>query len=72
MTIQLMSEREAARRLDLSIRSMQRLRETGEGPPFYKISAGHMKGRVAYREEDLAAWLEGRRRTSTSESGSPP
>lgn len=68
----LLSERAAARFLSISVRSLQRLREVGSGPAYYQVSAGTRKPRVAYSPEELARWLESRRRTSTSESGSLP
>lgn len=50
----------------LSKITLAKLRGSGEGPPFYKLTVGKY-GRVGYRISDLDAWLETRRRQSTSE-----
>jgi len=50
----------------LSKITLAKLRGSGEGPSFYKLTAGKY-GRVGYRIADLDAWLETRRRQSTSE-----
>ena len=47
-----------------SVKTLQRWRVMGYGPPFIKI--GH---RVRYVEGDLIAWLESQRRKSTSDKG---
>ncbi|RMF05231.1 MAG: DNA-binding protein [Alphaproteobacteria bacterium] len=57
-----LTTRQAARRLGLSPRTLEKWRVEGNGPPFYKIGR-----RVAYLEADLVEWLRGRRRRSTSE-----
>ena len=49
---------------DISPRTMQKWRVTGDGPPFMKIGNA-----VRYSLDDLAAYLERQRRTSTSDSG---
>jgi predicted DNA-binding transcriptional regulator AlpA len=59
----LLTQRHAASVLALSTRTLERLRCTGEGPKFVRLS----RGRIAYREEDLAAWLASRVVSSTSE-----
>jgi len=59
----LLSQEEAARRLKISQRTLERQRVSGDGPPFVKL------GRcVRYRLSDLAGYVESRVRTSTSES----
>jgi predicted DNA-binding transcriptional regulator AlpA len=60
----LLKQREAALRLTLSVRSMERLRVLGGGPKFVRLS----RGRIAYREEDLAEWIAKRVVSSTSEN----
>jgi excisionase family DNA binding protein len=51
----LMSERELARYLNLSLRTIQRWRTEGKGPPV--LWAGN---RPRYRKADVDAWLERR------------
>ena len=51
-----LNTREAALRLGLSPRTLDRYRVTGEGPMFFRF--GRL---VRYRGEDLAAWAAGRR-----------
>ena len=57
-----LAERETARLLSLSDRSLQRLRVDGSGPAFVKLG----ERRIGYRMADLEAWLAGRRVASTS------
>jgi hypothetical protein len=45
----------------LSPRTLEKLRCTGTGPAFFKIGK-----RCLYRVEDLVAWVESNRMTSTS------
>jgi predicted DNA-binding transcriptional regulator AlpA len=52
---------QAAQYLGLSASTLNKLRLTGDGPPYYKLSR-----RVVYRQSDLIAWLESHRRLSTS------
>jgi hypothetical protein len=61
--IHLLTQQQAADYLGgLSIRTLEKWRVTGEGPPYVKMGR-----RVLYRLEDLVAWINSRRRTSTSE-----
>jgi predicted DNA-binding transcriptional regulator AlpA len=53
---------EAAQRLSLSPRTLERLRWEGSGPRYCKI-----KHSVRYRESDLIAWLDRNAISSTSE-----
>lgn len=53
---------EAAQRLGVSVSFLNKARLTGDGPTFIKIGT-----RVAYDPADLAAWLDARKRHSTSE-----
>jgi excisionase family DNA binding protein len=59
----LFMQREAAELLRLSERTLERMRVTGDGPPFVK--AGR---RVLYRPDDIDAWIASRVRTSTSDT----
>lgn len=59
----LLTCKETAARLGLSERSLERLRTSGEGPPFVRLSAR----RLAYREADVLAWIERRIRRSRAE-----
>lgn len=62
MTDTLLTTNDAAARICLSARTLEKWRITGEGPNY--IKAGK---RVLYRQSDLLAWLESRRRRSTSD-----
>ena len=59
----LLRQREAANLLSLSERSLERLRCSGGGPKYVRIS----RGRIAYREEDLREWIARRVVNSTSQ-----
>ena len=59
-----LNTREAAERLGLSTRTLDRYRVSGDGPVFLKFG-----GRVRYLIEDLDAWVRTRRRRSTSDDG---
>ena len=59
-----LSTREAADWLGLSPRTLERYRVSGDGPVFH-----HFGGRVRYLRDDLEAWAQTRRRTSTSDDG---
>ena len=63
--IHLLKQREAAQALSLSVRSLERMRCEGNGPKYVRLS----RGRIAYREEDLARWIAERVVSSTSEAG---
>ena len=54
---------QAAGKLKLKARTLEKFRLTGEGPAFYKFGS-----RVRYSISDLQSWIESRRRTSTSEA----
>lgn len=60
--LRLLTQREAAELLQLSVRTLERYRLSGLGPHFVK--AGHS---VRYREADLEAWVASRVVGSTSE-----
>lgn len=59
-----MNRHKAAKYLGLSVRTLDRLRVSGGGPTFWKAGS-----RVLYDQRDLDAWVEGRKRTSTSDKG---
>jgi len=59
----LLTTREAARLLKVSTKTLERMRVEGTGPAFYKAGRA-----VRYRMQDLLAWLESHRFTSTSEA----
>ena len=61
----LLTTAEAAARVGLSPRTLERLRVTGGGPKYRKIGRW-----VRYTEQDLDEWLESCTRTSTSDDGS--
>ena len=58
----LLTTEEAAERLCLSARTLERYRASGEGPKFRKIGRW-----VRYTVADLEAWIESRKRSSTSD-----
>nr|WP_323782583.1 helix-turn-helix domain-containing protein [Amylibacter sp.] len=60
---ELINERMAADQLCQSIRTLQKWRVTGYGPPHYKIGRS-----VRYRIRDLTDWIDSRRRGHTSAS----
>ena len=60
--LRLLTQVEAARLLQLSERTLERLRLQGGGPLFVKAGRA-----VRYREADLEAWIEKRVVSSTSE-----
>lgn len=68
MSESLLTTRQLAERLSTSIRTIERMRQTGEGPPFVRVSGGRRRGRVAYRPSQVEAWLQGRELRSTSEA----
>jgi len=62
--MQLLDQREAAKLLRLSIRTMERLRLLGTGPCFVKCGRS-----VRYRQSDLETWIAQRIVSSTSMVG---
>lgn len=56
-------EREAARILGISVRTLQTWRVTGGGPPFVKVGAA-----VRYNPDRLADWLEARTVSNTAQA----
>jgi hypothetical protein len=61
----LLNPEQAAAYLRRAPQTLAKMRSVGGGPPFYKVGRN-----VYYKREDLDAWLDGRRRRSTSDSGS--
>jgi predicted DNA-binding transcriptional regulator AlpA len=59
----LIAQKEAARLLRLSVRTLERHRVAGTGPRWVRL--GRL---VRYREGDLIAWVDGNVRLSTSEN----
>ncbi len=62
---ELIPETEAADFLDLTPRSMQAMRQRGDGPPFFRLSARCAK----YTRYRLKCWYDARMRSSTSDPG---
>ena len=58
-----MKERDAAERLGISVRTLQKRRLQGDGSRFVKLGRS-----VRYAGEDLEAYIESKRRSSISES----
>lgn len=65
----LLTPREVAARLRLSLRTLDRMRADGTGPPFVRVTPGARKGRVCYRESAVEAYIARRTITSTSDPG---
>ena len=61
----LITERDAAKFLGLTDRTMQAWRRKGGGPRYVKISSRCIR----YRREDLREWADARVRTSTADPG---
>jgi predicted site-specific integrase-resolvase len=66
MQVQHLDQDAVARRWDISPRTLERWRWTGQGPRFLKIG-----GRVVYRMEDIEAYEAERLRTSTVQPEPP-
>lgn len=64
----LLSTAEAAKYLGLTTNYLEKLRITGGGPAFVKISGGP-SGMVRYIRDDIDAWVLASRRCSTSDTG---
>ena len=67
MTLRHMNQIELAARLNISPRTLERWRWTGEGPRFMKVG-----GRVVYRLEDVEGYEDSQLRNSTAEISSKP
>ncbi len=62
---ELIAETDAADFLDLTPRSLQVMRQRGDGPPFFRLSARCVK----YTRLSCKAWYDSRVRSSTSDLG---
>jgi predicted DNA-binding transcriptional regulator AlpA len=60
---QLLNQRQAAHLLRLSVRTLERHRTSGTGPRFVRL--GRL---IRYQEGDLADWVHGGLRFSTSDN----
>jgi hypothetical protein len=56
---------EAARHLCLAVSTMNKMRLSGLGPRFIRLT----RRRVAYDLDDLETWAAARKRSNTSEAG---
>ena len=65
MSDTLLTTRDAAERLGLSPKTLERFRSEGGGPAYLKAGPGK-RARVRYRLADLEAWLDANRFTSTA------
>lgn len=61
---------ELAEMLALSRAHLARLRMTGDGPPYTKLSRGR-SGQIRYRRSDVERWMSERAVASTSARPSP-
>ena len=59
---------EAAGRLRISRRTLERMRVEGTGPRYIKVRPGK-RSRVPYREADVIVWIDRYQFGSTSEYG---
>ena len=57
----LLTPKQAARHLNLSVSWLAKRRLAGDGPPYIKLG-----GAVRYAEASLQQWMKGQQRTSTS------
>ena len=57
----LLTPKQAARYLNLSVSWLAKRRLAGDGPPYVKLG-----GAVRYAEPSLQQWMKGQQRTSTS------
>jgi predicted DNA-binding transcriptional regulator AlpA len=62
MTVRYLTERDASTMLGLSRRSLQRLRVSGGGPSFVRLSPR----RIAYDAQSVTAWATERTFASTA------
>ena len=59
----MLTPKQAARYLNLSVSWLAKRRLAGDGPPYIKLG-----GAVRYAEGSLQQWMKGQQRTSTSGS----
>ena len=55
------SPAEVAQLLGITLSAIERMRERGAGPPYYRVSGGTIRGRIGYRKRDVEEWLSKRR-----------
>ncbi|MCC6642738.1 MAG: helix-turn-helix domain-containing protein [Deltaproteobacteria bacterium] len=67
MQCQYLTTIEAAARLGLQPRTLERWRWSGQGPAYHRLG-----GAVRYLADDLADWAAAGRRRSTSDPGPAP
>jgi Helix-turn-helix domain len=67
----LLTPKEVAYLLRLSVKTLERFRSEGGGPPFIKLGNGK-RARVVYPALDLRIWLANRWRRSTSDDDPGP
>jgi predicted DNA-binding transcriptional regulator AlpA len=65
-TQRLLDTTQVAETLGLSARTLEAYRLTGQGPRYVKFGR-----RAMYAPEDVAVWVESRKRMSTKEGGKP-
>jgi excisionase family DNA binding protein len=65
---ELLPPAELAKRLGVSLRTVERMRSDGSGPPFHRVSGGLRRGRVAYSPDGVAEWLAKRQYQNTAAS----
>jgi len=61
-----LTSKQAAELLNLSPKTLERMRSDGTGPRFLKAGNG-VRCRILYKPNDIDAWLEARAYQSTSE-----
>lgn len=61
--MRILSEKQTAEIIGLNVRSLQRKRVDGSGPPFVRLS----ERRIGYPEDALQDWIRARTVRSTSE-----
>ena len=64
--VALLNESCVAKQLDCEVKTLQAWRCRGGGPPFVRV--GRL---IRYKPDDVQAWVESRRMTSTSEKVTP-
>jgi excisionase family DNA binding protein len=62
VAVALLTPKEAARLLKVSLSWLAKARMRGDGPPFIKVGRS-----IRYSEAALIQWVKGRQRLSTSE-----
>lgn len=68
---QFLNTADAAKLLQLSPRTLERMRVEGGGPPFFKAGPGK-RSRVLYQRSDVIEWLSLRSFDNTSQYDNSP